>query len=124
MNLLFVFYWFTIENDIQRQEINWEMVFESIVADLLNKYLGKYVENLDASQLKIGIWGGNSLFFYMLGNWKEWLGHLLPLVVSNNETKMKFLRINSEIKVNFSSYLEEGVYTMNGLGFRNNTVKF
>ncbi|XP_065656239.1 intermembrane lipid transfer protein VPS13A isoform X1 [Hydra vulgaris] len=35
------------------------MVFESIVADLLNKYLGQYVKNLDASQLKIGIWGGN-----------------------------------------------------------------
>lgn len=42
------------------------MVFESIVADLLNKYLGKYVENLDASQLKIGIWGGNYLFLYVL----------------------------------------------------------
>ncbi|KAK3913373.1 Vacuolar protein sorting-associated protein 13 [Frankliniella fusca] len=35
------------------------MVFESIVADLLNKYLGEYVENLDRSQLQIGIWGGD-----------------------------------------------------------------
>jgi vacuolar protein sorting-associated protein 13A/C len=34
------------------------MVFESIVADLLNRFLGDYVENLDHSQLKIGIWGG------------------------------------------------------------------
>lgn len=34
------------------------MVFESLVVDLLNKYLGQYVKNLDASQLKIGIWGG------------------------------------------------------------------
>lgn len=34
------------------------MVFESIVADLLNRYLGEYVENLDKGQLKIGIWGG------------------------------------------------------------------
>lgn len=34
------------------------MVFESIVADLLNRYLGDYVENLDRKQLKIGIWGG------------------------------------------------------------------
>uniref|UniRef100_A0A1B6F8B5 Vacuolar protein sorting-associated protein 13 n=1 Tax=Cuerna arida TaxID=1464854 RepID=A0A1B6F8B5_9HEMI len=34
------------------------MVFESIVTDLLNKYLGEYVENLDTSQLNIGIWGG------------------------------------------------------------------
>lgn len=38
------------------------MVFESIVADLLNKYLGEYVENLDRSQLQIGIWGGESLW--------------------------------------------------------------
>ncbi|CAG2063571.1 unnamed protein product, partial [Timema podura] len=35
------------------------MVFESIVADLLNRFLGDYVENLDQSQLKIGIWGGD-----------------------------------------------------------------
>lgn len=34
------------------------MVFESLVADLINKYLGDFVENLDRSQLKIGIWGG------------------------------------------------------------------
>ena len=40
------------------------MVFESLVTDLLNKYLGQYVENLDPSQLKIGIWGGVSDYKY------------------------------------------------------------
>lgn len=35
------------------------MVFESVVAELLNRFLGDYVENLDSTQLKIGIWGGN-----------------------------------------------------------------
>uniref|UniRef100_A0A5S6QAI9 UBA domain-containing protein n=1 Tax=Trichuris muris TaxID=70415 RepID=A0A5S6QAI9_TRIMR len=35
------------------------MVFESVVATVLNKLLGSYVENLDASQLNLGIWGGN-----------------------------------------------------------------
>ncbi|XP_061878990.1 intermembrane lipid transfer protein VPS13C isoform X1 [Entelurus aequoreus] len=35
------------------------MVFESMVGDLLNRFIGDYVENLDKSQLKIGIWGGN-----------------------------------------------------------------
>ncbi|PAV56221.1 hypothetical protein WR25_01297 [Diploscapter pachys] len=35
------------------------MVFESIVADLLNRYLGENVVNLDASQLNIGIWAGD-----------------------------------------------------------------
>ncbi|XP_056463865.1 intermembrane lipid transfer protein VPS13C isoform X2 [Gadus chalcogrammus] len=35
------------------------MVFETLVSDLLNRFIGDYVENLDKSQLKIGIWGGN-----------------------------------------------------------------
>uniref|UniRef100_A0A8C6YIP6 Vacuolar protein sorting 13 homolog C n=1 Tax=Naja naja TaxID=35670 RepID=A0A8C6YIP6_NAJNA len=34
------------------------MVLESVVADLLNRFLGCYVENLNKSQLKLGIWGG------------------------------------------------------------------
>lgn len=34
------------------------MVFESIVVDILNRLLGDYFENLDTSQLKLGIWGG------------------------------------------------------------------
>lgn len=34
------------------------MVLESVVADLLNRLLGDYVENLNKSQLKLGIWGG------------------------------------------------------------------
>lgn len=46
------------------------MVFESIVADLLNRFVGEYVENLDKTQLKIGIWGGKSfaLVFYYYSN--------------------------------------------------------
>ncbi|KHJ44018.1 hypothetical protein D918_05711 [Trichuris suis] len=35
------------------------MVFETVVATILNKALGSYVENLDASQMNLGIWGGN-----------------------------------------------------------------
>ncbi|XP_006275410.2 intermembrane lipid transfer protein VPS13C isoform X1 [Alligator mississippiensis] len=35
------------------------MVLESVVAELLNRFLGAYVENLNKSQLKLGIWGGN-----------------------------------------------------------------
>ena len=37
-------------------------MFESLVTDLVNKYLGDYIENLDRSQLKIGIWGGEFQF--------------------------------------------------------------
>lgn len=34
------------------------MVFESVVAELLNKVLGDYVQNLDHKQLKLSLWGG------------------------------------------------------------------
>jgi hypothetical protein len=35
------------------------MVFESIVAYFLDKYLSSYIENFDSSKLKIGIWSGD-----------------------------------------------------------------
>lgn len=35
------------------------MVFESIVAELLNRFLGDYVQNFDSSKLKLGIFGGD-----------------------------------------------------------------
>ena len=35
------------------------MVFESVVVDVLNRFLGDYVVNLDKSQLNLGIWAGN-----------------------------------------------------------------
>ncbi|GAB1605844.1 hypothetical protein Ahia01_000866700 [Argonauta hians] len=37
------------------------MVFESFVVELMNKFLGNYVENLDRSQLQLGIWGGDAV---------------------------------------------------------------
>lgn len=37
------------------------MVFESLVVDVLNRFLGDYVVNVDSSQLKLGIWGGTGL---------------------------------------------------------------
>ena len=36
------------------------MVFESVLADVLNRFLKPYVKKLDTSQLKLGIWGGNA----------------------------------------------------------------
>ncbi|XP_076416840.1 intermembrane lipid transfer protein VPS13A isoform X2 [Peromyscus maniculatus bairdii] len=35
------------------------MVFESLVVDVLNRFLGDYVVNLDGSQLSLGIWKGS-----------------------------------------------------------------
>uniref|UniRef100_A0AAY4CNH0 Chorein N-terminal domain-containing protein n=1 Tax=Denticeps clupeoides TaxID=299321 RepID=A0AAY4CNH0_9TELE len=37
------------------------MVFESLVVDVLNRFLGDYVVNLDSSQLRLGIWGGDAV---------------------------------------------------------------
>ncbi|KAF7652944.1 hypothetical protein LDENG_00089730 [Lucifuga dentata] len=37
------------------------MVFESLVVDVLNRFLGDYVVNLDSSQLRLGIWGGDAI---------------------------------------------------------------
>jgi len=37
------------------------MVFESIIAELLNKVIGEYIENLDYSQLKVSLWGGKNV---------------------------------------------------------------
>ena len=34
------------------------MVFESVVVDILNRYLKPYVKKLDTSQLKVGVWKG------------------------------------------------------------------
>lgn len=35
------------------------MVFESIVAYLIDKYLSDYIENIDTSKLHVGIWSGD-----------------------------------------------------------------
>jgi len=38
------------------------MVFESVVVELVNRFLGDYIENLDKSQLSMSIWGGVSRY--------------------------------------------------------------
>ena len=35
-----------------------KMVFEAVVSSQLNKFLGDYIENLNSSQLKVGLLGG------------------------------------------------------------------
>ena len=36
-------------------------MFEGLVANLLNKYLGKYIQNLDPDDLNVGILGGKAI---------------------------------------------------------------
>ena len=44
------------------------MVFESLIVELLNKYLGDYIENLDKSQLKLSLWGGKQNLAHFLSS--------------------------------------------------------
>jgi len=59
------------------------MVFESLVSDLLNRFIGDYVENLDKSQLKIGIWGGKRTFVKQLVNNKRTSVPLICFLLQN-----------------------------------------
>lgn len=74
------------------------MVFESLVADLLNKYLGDYVENLDKSQLNIGIWGGSYLS-------TSWLRYLTIYLFKINSLFKKYSNTKSRHTAYFHSSL-------------------
>lgn len=73
------------------------MVFEALVSDVLNRFIGDYVENLDKSQLKIGIWGGEYGLFQHLACWLLHIhcrndgNNLMHICVLNNSV---FLRDN------------------------------
>jgi vacuolar protein sorting-associated protein 13A/C len=43
------------------------MVFEGVLTQVLNRFLGAYVENLDTNQLRVGIWGGMCSYFQKCG---------------------------------------------------------
>jgi hypothetical protein len=58
------------------------MVFESIVAYFLEKYLSDYIDNFDASKLKIGIWSGNNNLFASIS-----LNQLLLIHFMNNRRR-------------------------------------
>ena len=36
------------------------MVFQSVVVELVNRFLGDYIEGLNKDQLSVSIWGGVS----------------------------------------------------------------
>lgn len=41
-------------------------MFEGTVAYLLNKFLGKYIQNLDSSNLNVSIFSGKQLLLYLI----------------------------------------------------------
>ena len=42
-------------------------MFEGIIVNILNKYLGKYIQNLDTDNLKIGILDGELIIYSISG---------------------------------------------------------
>uniref|UniRef100_A0A3B1ISC6 Vacuolar protein sorting 13 homolog C n=1 Tax=Astyanax mexicanus TaxID=7994 RepID=A0A3B1ISC6_ASTMX len=81
------------------------MVLESLVSDLLNRFIGDYVENLDKSQLKIGIWGGRS---------RALLHFIRP--ESGSETGLRSGQWKLTLKIPLKNlYTEAVVATLDGL---------
>lgn len=64
-------------------------MFEGVVASLLNRYLGKYVEDLDLESLNVGIFSGN----VVLENLK-----LKPEALVRNSTVSISIFIRYEVK--------------------------
>lgn len=56
-------------------------MFESIVTDLLTRFLGKYIKNLDGQQLKLGIWGGDVKLYNLEFQPEALKGLNLPVAV-------------------------------------------
>jgi hypothetical protein len=61
------------------------MVFESVIVHLLDKYLGDYIQNLDAEKLKIDLWHGK-IYSYI---WVNCAG-----IVPFEEQNRKKIKVN------------------------------
>ena len=61
------------------------MVFESVVVELLNRFLKPYVKKLDTSQLKVAVWKGKNQLelIYQLIMLLLWVFSMLVLFVAS-----------------------------------------
>ncbi|XP_065179589.1 intermembrane lipid transfer protein VPS13C-like [Sycon ciliatum] len=69
------------------------MVFESLVAELLNKHLGSFVQSLDASQLNLGILGGTVELDNLAVREEALLELGLPVLVKSGHLRKLRLKI-------------------------------
>jgi hypothetical protein len=53
------------------------MVFEAVVSSQLNKFLGAYIENLNSSQLKLGLLGGEFCSIFIFYTSLQFLSYLI-----------------------------------------------
>ena len=75
-------------------------VLESIVAGVLNKYLGKYVENLDSNNLDLGILSGEWTIGYQSGV-PEWQRPAGQMCIAYLALKMHWMHSEYNSKIRF-----------------------
>lgn len=91
------------------------MVFESIVVSILNKYIGKYVKNLDSKNLSIGLWSGEATLCDLELREEALLEYDLPVEVNAGYIGKLSLTIPwSSIYVNPVIVRIEDVYVLTG----------
>lgn len=67
------------------------MVFESVVSNLLNTYLNKFIDDLSANQLKIGVFSGE----FEGRIFRHSISHLLFISLGNVELKNLAIKGNA-----------------------------
>ncbi|XP_049842827.1 uncharacterized protein LOC126293594 [Schistocerca gregaria] len=94
------------------------MVSENILADLLNRFLGDYVENLDQSQLQIGIFVGDDVLTDLI--LKPSVLHELNLAVKKPIRSNEVLYHDRNMLVPGGNAKQESVYYLPTRGHRKN----
>lgn len=64
------------------------MVFEAVVSSQLNKFLGAYIENLNSSQLKLGLLGGEFCSILYVFTISLLLNLMLKIILWKNTPKV------------------------------------
>ena len=60
-------------------------MFESIVSEVLTRFLGKYIENLNGQQLRLGVWGGDVTLLNLQFKPEALKGLNLPVAIIRGE---------------------------------------
>lgn len=100
--------------------IQWEkMVFESIVTDLMNRFLGDFIENLDHKQLNIGIWGGKyfnffyiSRIFFLFNGQKKKIGIYMVWLTSYCQNVIHILLVSIDFSGKINNICRNAFYTI------------
>ena len=78
------------------------MVFESLLSDLLNRFLKPYVKKIDSSNLNIGVWNGR--YRYSVCYKSNFFGYISSLAMNDSlgNVNLKQLELKEDILVSRS----------------------